>query len=264
MDDIIATSWGHLLQLLYDIPVDKHGRHRSNFVYRGLADKSWELETSLMRLGGDFVNVEHPLLRSFRKYAEPGSILSDTIWMQLTVAQHHGLPTRLMDWTTSPSVAAHFATAEENHFNRDGVIWCVDITTAHALLPSLLLDILDREYAFIFTIEMLSSIQSLNELDRYGRNAEFVLFFEPPSLDARIVNQRAIMSVMPRATSVLSTFLRNNPNLYRRIIIPKEIKWEVRDMLDQDGVNERALFPGLDGLSRWEKRYYGPGPNRQP
>jgi hypothetical protein len=109
---------------------------------------------------------------------------------------------------------------------------------------------------------MLPDVKRLKDLDAFGiERGSFVLFFEPPSLDARIVNQAAIMSVMPSATIVLHNFLQNHPEIYRRIVIPKGLKWELRDKLDQDNVTERMLFPGLDGLSSWLKRYYGPGPN---
>lgn len=262
MDDIRAESWMGLLQTIYDIPKTPYGRHRSNFVYRGLANVAWELETSLLRLGGDFVNVEKPLLRSFRKYAELGSLPAETIWVQLSIAQHHGLPTRLLDWTVSPQVAVHFATAEQQHYDKDGVVWCIDVAKARELLPRDLLDVLRREYAFLFSVEMLESIKSLEGFDRLAEQGAFVLLFEPPSLDARIVNQGAIMSVMPGAELSLSEFLRRHPDLYRRVIIPKELKWEVRDKLDQNNVTERMLFPGLDGLSDWLKRYYGPGPGK--
>ena len=137
-----------------------------------------------------------------------------------------------------------------------------NVAEARSLLPGKLGNMLKTEHAFLFSVEMLDFIGSLVKFDTWAKKGLFVLFFEPPSLDARIVNQDAIMSVMPGPTLVLSEFLRNHPSLYHRIIIPKEIKWEVRDKLDQDNVMERMLFPGLDGLSRWLRRYYGPGPKR--
>jgi len=266
MNDIRVESWTQLVDVLYDTPKTAHGRHRSNFVYRGLADQSWGLATSLMRLGGDYEKLERPLLRSFQQYAEPGSLPPGTEWVLLSVAQHHGVPTRLLDWTVSPRVAVHFATAEEEHYGKDAAIWCINVVAARELLPEKLRAVLDREYAVLFTVEMLESIQKLSQFDRLPRRDGFVLFFLPPPLDARIFQQGAVMSAMPGPGLVLSEFLRDHPDLYYRVIIPKELKWEVRDKLDLDNVTERMLFPGLDGLSKWLKRYYGTGPAspRQP
>jgi hypothetical protein len=251
-----VESWAELIGVLYDIPETSFGRVRSSFVYRGVADKDWGLETSLQRLGGLFKKLERPLLRNFAKYATPGTIPDGNKWVKITVAQHHGLPTRLLDWTTSPQVALHFATHELGHYDRDGVIWCIDAGAARKVLPSDLHRMLSHEWAYVFSVEMLDKLDDLDEFDRLGAQGPFALFFEPPSLDARIVNQHAVLSVMPGAEMVLHKFLSNHPDLYKRIIVPKKLKWEIRDKLDQDNVCERTLFPGLDGLSSWLKRYY--------
>jgi hypothetical protein len=266
-NDNRVKTWHQLVAALYHIPKTHHQRYRSNFVYRGVANKEWGLETSLKRLGPAYLVVERPLIRNFAKYAQPGEIPSSALWFRLAVAQHHGLPTRLMDWTVSPRVATHFATFEEEHYDKDGAIWAVDVVNAIDYLPPEFQATLKEESAFLFSIEMLDRlVSSLPAFDALSKKGEFVLFFEPPSLDARIINQGAIMSVMPGAHFDLRSFLtqRASANLYHRIIIPKGLKWEIRDKLDQDNVTERMLFPGLDGLSRWLKRYYGPGPTVKP
>ncbi len=88
----------------------------------------------------------------------------------------------------------------------------------------------------------------------------FLAFLDPPSLDQRIVNQFSLFSLMSGAAHGLHSWLDGNRDLARRIRIPAGLKWEVRDKLDQANVTERVLFPGLDGISRWLKRYYGPRP----
>ena len=246
------------MKVLYDIPKTSFNRYRSDFVYRGLADQTWGLQTSLTRLKGA-PNIERPMFRSFLKFAELGSVPSDNLWVQLAIAQHHGLPTRLLDWTVSPEIALHFATVEQAQMKNDGVIWCVDVSRSRQFLPAKLRNILDKKFAYLFSVEMLEDIKTLDDFDDLGGDLDFILFFEPPSLDSRIVNQNAILSVMPGADLVPSDYLAKHPNLYKRIIIPNELKWEIRDKLDQDNVTERILFPGLDGLSGWLKRYYGPG-----
>jgi hypothetical protein len=48
------------------------------------------------------------------------------------------------------------------------------------------------------------------------------------------------------------------PELVRQVVIPAELKWEVRDRLDQSNVSERVLFPGLDGLTPTLTRHDAP------
>jgi len=127
------------------------------------------------------------------------------------------------------------------------------------LLPAKFKEILREKFAYLFSVDMLDFISTLDDFDNFGKDMDFPLFFEPPSLDARIVNQNAILSVMPNPDQIPSVYLAHYPHLCKRIIIPKKLKWRLRDLLDQDNVTERILFPGLDGLSNWLKRYYCSG-----
>src|SRR4051794_10725494 len=86
------------------------GRFRPSYAYRGAPSVDHDLTTSLMRLGGSYEKQENHLLRNFRKYAYEDAVSGDSIWNWLALAQHHGLPTRLLDWTYSPYVGLHFAT----------------------------------------------------------------------------------------------------------------------------------------------------------
>ncbi|MEA4908458.1 MAG: FRG domain-containing protein [Anaerolineaceae bacterium] len=259
MPEVRVESWDELIEALYsDSWRADLIRHRSPYVFRGIEQASYRLETTLMRVVGERVRLEHHLLRNFRKYAHRNIVERDTLWNWLALAQHHGLPTRLLDWTVSPLVAAHFATATPELFDHDGAIWAVNHTLAHRLLPQPFQVELKRVGADYFTVEILSHlVESLQVLDTLAP-PDFVLFFEPPSIDDRIVNQFALFSVMPNPRAILDEWLENYPQMWHKIIIPAGLKWEVRDKLDQANITERVLFPGLDGLSRWQKRYYTP------
>ena len=253
-------SWRELDDAIADPGIGRH-EHRvhATLVFRGLARSSYSHVSSLARLSGEFERLERHLIRNFRKYAHreaPGP----TQWDWLSLAQHHGLPTRLLDWTFSPLVALHFATA--SWAEEDAVLMAVDCEAAHALLPEALREELEKESALVFTTEMLADCAAdLDELNEIGRSCDepFVLFFEPPSLDERIVNQAAVLSGFSDARYQMEDWLEAHPELWRSWRIPPEVKAEVRERLDQSNVNERVLMPDLDGLAAWLRRYYSPG-----
>jgi FRG domain len=259
MEELRVGSWIELQEQLYaDSWSERLRRHRSDFAFRGRWDASESLVTSLTRFSGESATaLERHLLRNFRKYAARDEVPVDSPWNWLALAQHHGLPTRLLDWTYSPYVALHFATAKQEAFDRDGAVWMVDYVRAHQEAPHKLRECLEAEGANVFTTEMLGTVaDDLAAFDRIGE--DFVVFVEPPSFDERIVNQHALFSLMTGAGSSLDQLLARHPELVRRIVIPAELKWEIRDKLDQANITERVLFPGLDGLSRWVARYYAP------
>jgi hypothetical protein len=239
--EVRVESWIELQEKLFEESWQESlGRFRSNFAFRGRARESERLETSLLRLGGDAGALEGQLIRNFRKYANRNDVPYDSIWNWLALAQHHGLPTRLLDWTYSPYVALHFATTTLPTYDVDGVVWAIDYVRAHHLLPSALRDVLESEGANVFTAEMLDRVaQRRAELDLLAEDEDFVLFLEPPSLDQRIVAQYALFSLMSGADASLDEWCRQHEELVRRLVIPAHLKWEVRDKLDQANVTER-------------------------
>jgi hypothetical protein len=263
-NDFEAQSWQHLQDLVFRETWDARlGRYRSPFVYRGMRSFGYTLSTSLQRLGGNYHELEHHLLRNFRKYARDTTTpVSASIWDWLALAQHHGLPTRLLDWTYSPYVALHFATDDLHAYHQDGIIWALNYVKAAEQLPPALQGALAREGSNVFTSELLSpaapSLVALQELQQ----EPFVLFLEPPSLDARIVHQYALFSCMSTPEAVLHHWLAERPELFFRIRIPARLKWEVRDKLDQANITERVLMPGLSGLSSWLHRHYSSAQGR--
>lgn len=257
-------NWKDLQTVLFDYGIEPgSNRRRSPFAYRGLSDKNYALKTSLIRIGGPFEELERSIIRNFRKYAATTEMYRDSEWLWLSLAQHHGLPTRLLDWTYSPYAALHFATANIEKMDMDGVIWCVDYIKAKELLPDELTETLNFEIhkSSKFTVELFENsnitLETIQDFEKRCGNP-FLVFFEPPSLDARIVNQYALFSFMSNAHCLLDEWLeaQTMEKLYHKIIIPARLKWEIRDYLDQANINERVLFPGLDGLCAWLARHY--------
>ena len=257
MEGIVAEGWTHLQELLFEGAWNEQlKRYRASGAFRGCGRAGSGLHNSLSRIGGAYARRERHIIRNFRKYAHRSFVGDESLWNWLALAQHHGLPTRLLDWTYSPLVALHFATDDLGLYHQDGEVWSVGFVETNRHLPQKLRAVLDAEGSDVFTGEMLSeAVESLEDFDNLA-NDPFVLFLEPPSVADRIVNQAALFSVMSNPQQVLHEWLQNHPEAYRRIIIPASIKWEIRDKLDQANITERVLFPGLDGLGRYLKRYY--------
>jgi hypothetical protein len=256
-----VKSWLDVVEALFEGSWNADlQRFRSPFAFRGLGRADLSLTSALHRLAQGKVDarrLEQALLRNFRKYGHSEVSGADSIWHWLALGQHRGLPTRLLDWTYSPLVALHFATEHPDEFDHDGVVWCVNFVEANKLLPKSLKQLLEQEASDTFTVEMLHGFPNLRALDTLAPDP-FVLFVEPPALDSRIVHQLALFSMISSAEAHLDDWLREKPALYRKVPVPAGLKREIRDKLDQANVNERVLFPGLDGLSRWLTRYYTP------
>ena len=231
----------------------------SAYIFRGEPSENNSLLTSFSRNYGNRYEIEKRLIINFHKYGQiiENKLHNTCIWEQLIFAQHHGVPTRLLDWTFSPIVALHFAILDKYNTDENCAIWAIKISSINNTLPPKYRDALSKTGGSLFTLELIKSLAC--DLDEYDSEMSCNSFItlEPPSIDQRIVNQYALFTVQPTGINSLSDFLSTSPLIKAiKIVIPAELKWELRCILDRINVNERVLYPGLDGLAAWLKRYY--------
>ena len=236
-------------------------RYRSSYLYRGMPNIDYSMQTSIARNCKHLQKTLEPaILQNFSKYAvreDPG--VARNIWQCMITGQHNGLPTRLLDWTQSPLVALHFAVSEEileEMDQHDCMVWRIDMQEITDLLPERYHRVAIKQQSSIFNIKTLSGItESLEQYDRdMGREAMVII--EPPSTNDRIINQYSFFSIVPMEMTDIETFLNDKTEHTVKYILDRHLRWRVRDMLDQLNMSERIFYPGLDGLSKWIARHY--------
>lgn len=262
--EIAVRSLGEFIDVVTPLEPDAQtGRRRDTGVYRGASNAAHPLLTSLDRLGGmerphSKVDLEEHILRSFIRYSRPH--LDETRphneWELLIAAQHHGVPTRLLDWSYSPLVAAFFATRPARRGqDRDRAVWRLDWQRVHRhfKLPPLALQIQELEGVFGRT-------QSLTPAKLFASrdHGPFACMIEPPSLDNRIAVQAATFTLCSTTCQSFDAFLEEQglAEVLTRYVIATDDVARIRDQLDLVGIDERRLFPDLDGVASAIQRYY--------
>ena len=262
MKTIEVKSLGDLLdRATPDHPDRASGRLRDTAIYRGVAYPDSRLLTSLDRLGGlvpphSKTHLEEHLLRNFIRYGKPFLPEGrENLWEILVIAEHHGLPTRLLDWTHSPLVAAHFATLAPGEADR--AIWRLDWKAVHHKfgLRELVflvedLDALLKERGLPATWEFLQA--------KVAGQQEFVCVLEPPAVTQRLAAQSGVFTLSSAKDKSLDQILEAHSlmDALTAFVIPAGRVDKIRDQLDLCTLDERRLFPGLDGIAAQLRRYY--------
>jgi hypothetical protein len=216
---------GHAIESWLDLAhlIDDLAREQTTWLFRGEPATTYELRPSAGREGEDpsartleyRPERERLALRRFRHDAQPYVGFgphSDLEW--LAIAQHHGMATRLLDWSESLLVAAFFAV---QHAGGHG----------HALIYGVCgLPVLDPDEVH----------------DPF--NLKEVCIYRPRHLNPRIAAQRSVFTVHPDPTQALS-----HENL-RRWTISQTACRELKLTLDFCAINYASLFPDLQGLAR--------------
>lgn len=222
----------------------------SQWVFRGHSLASYELVPGLFRtsapsFAASWKALENILLREFMKHAtphlesSPGSVVE---W--LAVAQHHGLPTRLLDWTRSPLVALHFAVEPHGAADLpdDAVVW--------QLRPP-------GELADDGGVSHIESWQDAHDNDR----AIEAMIYHPFHRSSRVSPQQGCFTLhclpykwdrfVPLEELYCDPACRSGLGnmVLVKTVIPRDKCRAVWLELHAAGINRYVLFPDLDGLS---------------
>jgi hypothetical protein len=224
--------------------------------YRGHRRFEWELTPAIFRptCKGD----ERSMLNDFRSRApvrHANCPDEHDICNWLTLAQHFGLQTRLLDWTLSPLVAAYFAT-EPSHEDdeRAGAIWVLNATKLNEVTGN---------GPGIFCLSMANEqVQELVRpaFDDASASPRKVLAVSPTERDTRLFVQQSVFTIHGDAKSLVEwrTELIPNEEEHQKLLvcgfIPPSSKPQIRSDLERLGIHEAALFPDLGNLARYIAR----------
>ena len=194
----------------------KRYRKTNQWLFRGHSNLEWEL---VPKGGREPYNL-HKDKDIFEAWSRQAiSFLNGSLdeWDMLTIAQHHGLATRLLDWTFNPLVAAFFAV--QHYEEGDAVI--------HAYFTS----------------------NNLETKENKPFENEGIIKIKPNSAASRVARQSGIFTIHNPPVLSLKDNLEKDDKL-EKIIIDKSYRNELRHVLNHYGINEFSLLPDLDGLSK--------------
>lgn len=253
ISDILIKDTEHLIRSLNELP--------NNFIYRGHADSSWKLESTLERTIGD--NWSSELAKKFEDYYlnlfkskyhiyngnehEPKSKLA---W--LSVMQHYGAPTRLIDFTESPYIALYFALeAYDPLLKNDLSIYAIDY---NAIMDESLAYISKRDSSFKKNrSEIIGRQDELfdNVVDRFSY--EVVWITEPLELNARIDRQSGTFLISGDKEKRIEDLLTNemySEVIIKKFIIPNSIYENIYALLRKMNINAKTIYGDLGGLAK--------------
>lgn len=190
------------------------------WIFRGHEDARFSLKPSIARIKpreGTIQNMERKILIEFqRRHLK----LPNDEWGLLAFAQHHGLPTRLLDWTQNPLVAMFFAVDKPSKY-KTSAVWAY-------------------QYNYIATT-------NLNPF-----RIEKIHAFHPTHVTQRITTQQGCFTVHPPPFYDMRRVQRTNEELVK-FTIAKTFRDQMKNDLDRLGINCASLFPELDGLCKYLK-----------
>jgi hypothetical protein len=204
--------------------------------YRGQSRAEWGLipgeyrvpDVNADEIRSEFQLKARPLLREAQQ----------TEWEWYFLMQHHGLPTRLLDWTTGALLGLYFAL-REGVGEYDAAIWILDpwaLNQAHLGKPELLLCSEPKAQAYLPRL-----------FSRRPGLPEYPIAIVPPYNSDRITVQRGTFTVHGSERRGLEDLFESR---FAKVVVPKGSALKIKRGLRGGGIGEFTVFPDLDGLCR--------------
>ena len=167
-------------------------------------------------------DLEEQIMDQFRRMSVPFMDLRHmSAWDQWTIGQHYGLPTRFLDWTENPLIAAYFAV---ENAKVDAAVYIIDRT----------------------------QFNTSNDIDDPFSADDEILLHVPSYINARIIAQKGAFTVHKNPTIPIDeTIIAGTPCSVVKLIIEQSHHEEFVDSLNWCGINKSFIYPGLDGLANY-------------
>lgn len=242
MREIEVTSIESYLNLIKHSKVDYASQTGAvDFLFRGQTI-DYPLIPKICRLKakGDLLTIENLLLQEFKRtnplLVEQHRPMDD--WDYLTLGQHFGLPTRLLDWSNNALAALWFATGESYGPKQDQ----------------------HPAYAVVWILMAEAEDFNLNIAEQVPFEVTETKIFRPRIIKQRINNQSGVFSIHSTSEMLEMRFMNEIESFSKKLIkvkIPASYVHEIRVDLDTLGVNAFSIFPELEGLCNYlQWRYF--------
>lgn len=223
---------------------------RGSYIFRGQGE-DWPLETRLDRTSSPNLarQIEAVGLATFKGAAHlfqdrlPAAD-DDLSWLALM--QHHGVPTRLLDWTASPLIAAFFAAEHcpQGNANRSFVVWKMD------------LDLLQEAARMSCGLDSATPLGDPVVFKKFflDQLGFFVAPVQPRWRNARQVQQKGLFLCVGNPHQNfqynMQRQVEDKRSLGYKIIVPGSQRLTALRSLERLGISRVTLFPGLDGFAQ--------------